>query len=325
MLFSVNKKFLILALTFTVFCVRPTVAWIFSDGFEDVICDGSDLSLTIRCQEYYADYSCDGIKRCMAYGWGPCEMPEESCDDLDNNCNGVIDEGIWAADNEPQFTEAACNAEGVCGVTGYAAATCNLGIDPGWTCSYTHPEFQEGIETLCDDLDNDCDGLIDEDEVCGCAPGEVDCNGTCMVLNPTPACGFPDYTTMSSVSGDTNADTSSASGNGGRLLRIHVVENDVSMLGPRDLGVRVNLNVPGGNNYDLSVWCDGCGTDSYRLSSNGGSLEEEVFVWWGEESWIDSSRYLWIRVENIEVTNCAEWNLTVHGNVISGDATCSPL
>jgi len=83
---------------------------------------------------------------------------EEICDGIDNNCNGFFDEGelvvIFAdGDNDgfgnPNIGTEACEAP-----SGFVEnnTDCNDGSDSA------HPDREE----LCDGLDNNCDGEIDE-------------------------------------------------------------------------------------------------------------------------------------------------------------------
>ena len=98
-----------------------------------------------------------GWRTCDEEGrWGPCEggrQPEpEICDGWDNDCDGATDEIEdipWPEDKE-------CRQGGVCG--GLAELQCRRGR---WSCLY--PEGYEPVERSCDGLDNDCDGLVDED------------------------------------------------------------------------------------------------------------------------------------------------------------------
>ena len=79
----------------------------------------------------------------------------EICDGVDNDKNGMIDD-------KPVECPTECNTKGVCAQYRQTCAGRS-----GWTCEYTSPALEKNNETLCDGLDNDCDGLVDEDLV-GC-------------------------------------------------------------------------------------------------------------------------------------------------------------
>ena len=78
-------------------------------------------------------------------------LTETSCDDLDNDCDGKVDEPEGL-----DVTESGC-ALGVC--KGAAKATCTGGK---WACSFDGVKDYEGKELTCDNKDNDCDGDTDE-------------------------------------------------------------------------------------------------------------------------------------------------------------------
>jgi hypothetical protein len=92
----------------------------------------------------------------------------EVCNGLDDDCDGVPDEGLTPPSNF-------CNPNGVC-----AGTTASCGGTGGWTCAY--PATYEDTETRCDDVDNDCDGVVDEAfplKGTSCTNGEV---GSCLRL-----------------------------------------------------------------------------------------------------------------------------------------------
>jgi hypothetical protein len=88
---------------------------------------------------------------------------EELCDGIDNNCNDVIDEDVqntyfrdWDGDGfgDPTVQTEACEPP-----TSY--------IQDSTDCDDTNADVWPGNTETCDGLDDDCDGAVDEDGVCG--------------------------------------------------------------------------------------------------------------------------------------------------------------
>jgi MYXO-CTERM domain-containing protein len=108
-----------------------------------------------------------GVQLCDANGqWGACsgKLPEdEACDGLDNDCDGTTDNHLDAP--------ACALQEGVC-----ADSRQPCGGQAGFLAcdASSYGADYQSNETICDGLDNDCDGLTDEDQVCQTTDGGSD-------------------------------------------------------------------------------------------------------------------------------------------------------
>ena len=78
------------------------------------------------------------------------EAEESLCDGIDSDCDGSVDEGLTPPLANVQ--------EGVC-----VGAVQVCSGENGWTePNYSQIEGYEANETVCDGIDSDCDGLVDE-------------------------------------------------------------------------------------------------------------------------------------------------------------------
>ena len=122
---------------------------------------GSDENL--NCWDYDGDHSPD-----VACGGGDCDdqashihpAAAESCDGLDNNCDGIVDDRDIDED-------------------GYVAVEC-----AGTDCDDSDPLVYPGALERCDGVDDDCDGLIPSEERDEDQDGWIPCAGDCDDHDP---------------------------------------------------------------------------------------------------------------------------------------------
>ncbi len=83
----------------------------------------------------------------------------ESCDELDNNCNGAVDEGVattfYADADSDGFGDSAAAVE-ACTMPEGAVNNAN-------DCDDTTASAYPGNAEVCDEVDNDCNGRVDDD------------------------------------------------------------------------------------------------------------------------------------------------------------------
>jgi len=150
------------------------------------------------CQAGYYDIDANGT----------CEYActftsaQESCNNLDDDCDGQIDEDVIA----PTPAQ-------VCGVSPNATAaecTTNVGVactSGAWTCTFPPNVCLGGscasASEVCDALDNNCNGQLNENvpdfgDVCASDDGLATGHGRCRALG-TRVCSSPTQTTCNAV------------------------------------------------------------------------------------------------------------------------------
>jgi hypothetical protein len=184
---------------------------------QDNDCDGlvdDDDSAVVGTTTWYVDYDGDGYGGARL-STAACEQPsgyvadasdcddtdasawpgaEEICDGADNDCDGTVDEGLdstWYADSDGDgFGDAAATASACAAPSGYTSD--DTDCDDGDAA--INPDAYEA----CDGIDNDCDGLVDDDDPDAATAGtwyaDADGDGLGDPAASTSACAPPSGT-----------------------------------------------------------------------------------------------------------------------------------
>ncbi len=132
------------------------------DGAIDSGCD-CVMEETRRCGSTNIGECGYGIQACDVQGiWGNCignvEPIVEACDGLDNDCDGDTDEGLLSVfyrdRDEDGFGNELETREACQRPVGYV-------INSG-DCDDRNAQRRPGLEEVCDGLDNNCSGIVDE-------------------------------------------------------------------------------------------------------------------------------------------------------------------
>jgi hypothetical protein len=248
-----------LTVTVPACCASPETC----DG-KDNDCDGvidNGFNVGAACANGVGQCSHAGAIQCVAGGQSACNaVPSapsaETCDGLDNDCDGVVDNGNPGAG-------AACNTQ-LSGICGAGSTTCSAGA---LSCV---PAFLPGaVAESCNGLDDNCDGVVDNGFNVGsaCSNGVGACSAPgVFVCKPdgTATCNAVPGAPSAEVCGDqVDSDCDGATDNGCACLK------DSSCGAPQ--GGQICDMGPGAT-YTCVAGCrqgsNGCGAGLHCTSSN---------------------------------------------------------
>jgi hypothetical protein len=198
----------------------------------------------IECDAGHSDLNGDPMDGCEEYCTPSADPTENVCNGVDDDCDGRVDE-----DYEPYTCgNGACEAESVCA---------------GGEQVCIPKEPQSPLDRLCDDIDNDCDGEVDEDFEPVLCVGACAENARCD--NGIEICGPRDETTDATCDGiDGDCDNETDEDYVPYLCGMGVCENLSVCTGGRESCTELPPRAPDDATCDdLDDDCDGVVDDDY--------------------------------------------------------------
>jgi large repetitive protein len=151
-------------------------------------CDDNNDSLNLLDTDGDGVTSCDLVPDCDDLDAGNFPGNTEICDNADNTCDGVVDEGV----TDPFWFDNDLDGDGNPAAMVQACSAPSGFVSTGTDCSDSNATVYGGAAEICDGLDSDCDGVIPTVEINADGDSQSTCQGDCDDADPTIYNGAPE-------------------------------------------------------------------------------------------------------------------------------------